>query len=56
MSQKKRTIWDDIAELGRELIEQLDDVINPEKRRKPARVPVPVRPDYPQRDDKHHYR
>lgn len=47
MSKQERNIWDDIIELGRKVIEQLDEALNPEKRRKPARVPVPVRGNYP---------
>lgn len=50
MSQQKRTIWDDITELGREIMESLDEVLNPEKKRKPARVPIPVRQNPPRRD------
>lgn len=47
MSKPKRSVWDDIVELGREVIENFDDIFNPDKRRKPAPVPVPVRRNYP---------
>lgn len=56
MSQTKRTIWDDIAELGREILEQVDKAIHPQKHRKPARVPVPVRHKYPTNQQPNHYR
>ena len=49
MSQNKRTVWDDIVELGREVLDKLDEAMNPNKHRKPARVPVPVRTNYPTR-------
>ncbi len=38
MSKPKRSVWDDIVELGREVIENFDDIFNPDKRRKPAPV------------------
>ncbi|MGJ3238739.1 MAG: hypothetical protein ACFE0Q_08545 [Anaerolineae bacterium] len=47
MSKQERTIWDDIVDLAREVLEKLDEAFNPEKRNKPARVPVPVRTNYP---------
>ncbi len=44
MNKHKRTIWDDLAEIGREIMEKIGEIINPDqKQRKPARVPVPVR-------------
>lgn len=51
-AKKQRTIWDDLVELGREVLEKLDELMNPEKRRKPARVrvPVPIRGN-PQREN-----
>ena len=42
MTKKQPTIWDDLIELGREVLEKLDEALNPEKKRKPARVAVPV--------------
>ncbi|MCA9911703.1 MAG: hypothetical protein KC496_00070 [Anaerolineae bacterium] len=51
MSNHKRTIWDDLAEIGREIVEQIGEIINPDqKRRKPVRVPVPVR-NHPQHQE-----
>lgn len=50
MTKKQRSIWDDIAELGREIADKVDEMLNPDKRRKPVRVPVPVRTNYPPRD------
>ena len=47
VSKPQRSIWDDIIELGREVIENIDDALNPEKRRKPVPVPIPVRRNYP---------
>jgi len=47
VSKKDRTVWDDILDLGREVLEKLDEAINPEKRRKLARIPIPVRSNYP---------
>ncbi|MEM9952103.1 MAG: hypothetical protein AAFV93_13610 [Chloroflexota bacterium] len=47
MSKKDRTIWEDIVDLGREVLDEIDKTMNPDKRRKPARVPIPVRTDYP---------
>ncbi len=48
MSNHKRTIWDDLAEVGREIAEQIGEILNPDqKRRKPARVPVPVHKNPP---------
>ena len=41
-AKKQRTIWDDLVELGREVLDKLDEGLNPDKRRKPVRVPVPV--------------
>jgi len=58
VKKQERNILDDLVELGRELVEQLDDVLNPDKKqRKPARVPVPVRPDQrrPQPDERDPY-
>jgi len=42
VSKQERNILDDLAELGRELIDQIDQALNPEKKRKPARVPIPI--------------
>jgi len=51
MTDQKRTIWEDLAEVGREIVEQIGELIDPNhKRREPARVPIPVR-NNPQRRD-----
>lgn len=59
MSKQERNILDDLAEIGRELIQQIDEALNPEKKRKPARVPVPipVHPEnrQPNRNDQNPY-
>jgi len=47
VNNQERTLWDDIVELGRDLIENIDGLLNPDKQRKPAPVPVPVRNNYP---------
>ena len=44
MTQRKPSVWDDLAEIGREIIEKVDELLNPQKKRRElARVPVPVR-------------
>jgi hypothetical protein len=46
VSKHKRTVWDDLVEIGREILEQIDQALNPDyKRREPVRIPVPVRKD-----------
>lgn len=50
MTKQQRTIWDDITELGREIARQIDELMNPDKRRRPVRVPVPIRNEYPMHD------
>lgn len=47
MSKSHRNVWNDIVELGREIIENIDDVLNPDKRRKQVPVPIPIRRNYP---------
>jgi hypothetical protein len=47
--KKQRSLLDDIIDAGREILERLADILNPDrKRRQPVRVPVPVRSN-PQR-------
>lgn len=41
-SKRERTVVDDLIETGRDVIEKLDALINPAKKRRKARVPVPV--------------
>ena len=53
MTKREHTLLDDIVELGRELLEKLDEALHPEKYRKPVRVPIPVRSNYPPMRDPH---
>ena len=55
MARTQRNILDDITDGVRQLLDEIDRVLNPEKRRKPAPVPVPVRVR-PQRRDPDPYR
>ena len=50
MSKREQTIWDDLVEIGREVLEKIDALLHPEKQRKPVRVPVPVRGKQPSQD------
>lgn len=50
VSKHKQTIWDDLVEIGREVLEKIDALLHPEKQRKPVRVPVPVRGAQPPQD------
>jgi hypothetical protein len=45
VAKNKPNVLDELVELGRRILDKLDDLIIPEsfKPRKPARVPVPVR-------------
>ncbi len=44
MAKHKRSIWEELLEMGRRILKELDDLVEPAaRRRKPARVPVPVR-------------
>jgi hypothetical protein len=48
VSRYKRSIWDDLAEVGKQLIDKIDETLNPHKKkikRAPVPVPVPVRND-----------
>lgn len=54
MSRQDRNIWDDLVEVGREVYDRIEETLYPDrKRRKLARVPVPVQPNrrQPSRDD-----
>lgn len=43
MATPKRTVWDDLVEVGKQLIDQLEEAFNLRKKaRKPARVPIPI--------------
>lgn len=43
VAKTKRNIWDELAEIGRRIVNEIDDILVPKPKRKPARVPVPVR-------------
>ncbi len=45
MAKHKRNVWEDLLEVGRRILKELDDLLdqNAEQSRKPVRVPVPVR-------------
>ena len=47
MSQQTRSIWDELVEIGRKILERLDDALHPDQRhqKERARVPVPVHND-----------
>ncbi len=51
MAKKQRTIWDDLIELGREILDKLDNLLNPDKKRQPAPAPVPIRNNPPPQED-----
>jgi hypothetical protein len=59
MAKQKRNILDDVTDGVRQLLDDLDRLLNPDKHQKPVRVPVPVRPNptYPpqRRDNNHPY-
>ncbi|MEQ8672698.1 MAG: hypothetical protein RLP44_24020 [Aggregatilineales bacterium] len=46
---KRRTMLDDIADGIRQVLDEIDNLLNPESqnKRKPALVPIPVRRDQP---------
>jgi len=45
VAQNKRNVWDELVEVGRQILEGIDEILDPKSKqaRKPARVPVPVR-------------
>lgn len=50
----KRSIVDEVAEGIRQILEDLDSLISPEKQQQRARVPVPVRSNRdPRRDPRY---
>ena len=50
MTKKQRNLLDDILEQARRFVEDLENMLNPDQEREPARVPVPVEPErYPPR-------
>lgn len=51
MAKRKRTLWDDLLDIGRDLRDRVDELLQQDdKRRKPARVPVPIPVNQPRRD------
>ena len=44
MAKHKRSVWDEMLEVGRRILKEIDDFFDPKAQqpRKPARVPVPV--------------
>jgi hypothetical protein len=44
VAKHKRSVWEELLEMGRRIVKELDDLLDPKPRqpRKPARVPVPV--------------
>ena len=44
MAKQKRNVWEELLEVGRRILKELDDFFDPKARqpRKPARVPVPA--------------
>ncbi len=51
MAKATRKLWEELLEIGRRLVKEIDDFLDPKVRqpRKPARAPVPVdkrRADY----------
>jgi hypothetical protein len=55
VARSQRNILDDITDGVRQLLDEIDRLINPDKQRKPVPVPVPVRVR-PQRRDPDSYR
>lgn len=45
MAKHKRNVWDELLEVGRRILKELDEFLDPKSRqaRKPARAPVPAR-------------
>ncbi len=44
MAKHKRNLWDELLELGRRILNEIDELLDPKapEPRKPAPVPVPV--------------
>jgi hypothetical protein len=43
VAKQKQSIWDEAVSGIRQILEDIDRLLHPEKQRKMARVPVPVR-------------
>lgn len=52
MAKHKRNVWDELLEVGRQMLKELDKFLDPKARpaRKPARVPIPAR-NHPRKPD-----
>ena len=52
MAKHKRNVWDELLEVGRRMLKELDKFLDPKARpaRKPARVPIPAR-NHPRKPD-----
>lgn len=44
MAKHKRNLWDELLEMGRRILKEIDDLLDPRARepREPAPVPVPI--------------
>ncbi|MCY4146582.1 MAG: hypothetical protein OXE95_08420 [Chloroflexi bacterium] len=44
MAKHKRKLWDELLEMGRRIVKDIDDLLDPRARepRKPAPAPVPI--------------
>ena len=44
VAKQKRNVWEDLLEVGRRILKELDDLLDQQapQSRKPVRVPVPV--------------
>jgi hypothetical protein len=45
VAKHKRSVWDELLEMGRRILKEIDDLLDPRARQpqEPAPVPVPVR-------------
>lgn len=44
MAKHKRSVWEELVEMGRRILKEIDDMLDPRARQpqKPAPVPVPT--------------
>ncbi|MCY4464118.1 MAG: hypothetical protein OXE46_01120 [Chloroflexi bacterium] len=44
MAERKRNLWDELLEMGRRILKEIDDLLDSKARepRNPAPVPVPI--------------
>jgi len=44
VAKHKRSVWDELLELGRRILKEIDDLLDPKapQQQQPARVPVPA--------------